>query len=115
MAGKDTTKNHGKNINGSNSNGQPPILRLLSSNSSSSSSSNSRANGDCRSRPLSPDTEDNVTAQTEGIFRSFMYQRYQQDMADLEHIEQTPPLPELTTFQEPTRYDAFCGANIPGP
>jgi hypothetical protein len=55
---------------------------------------------DENAQPPTPDTEENVGQETEGIFRSFMYQTYQQEMTtdNIEQIEQTPSVPELTHF-----------------
>ena len=46
---------------------------------------------------LSPDTEENVREQTEGIFRNFVYQMHNLDHAN-DDADNSPSLPELTAF-----------------
>jgi len=46
---------------------------------------------------LTPDTEENVTSQTDGVFRQFVYQLHSMDRAD---ADDTPTVPELSSFGE---------------
>jgi len=48
---------------------------------------------------LSPDTEENVASQTDGVFRHFVYQLYAIDRSD-QDADDTPNLPELNAFGE---------------
>ena len=48
---------------------------------------------------LSPDTEENVADQTDGIFRNFVYQMYNLDRSD-QDADDTPNIPELTAFTD---------------
>ncbi|XP_013421857.1 bcl-2 homologous antagonist/killer-like [Lingula anatina] len=56
--------------------------------------------------PLTPDTEDHVQEQTEGIFKNFIYQRLQDDQMKNPGDLETPFVPELTNF-----HDAPLSAN----
>jgi len=47
---------------------------------------------------LTPDTEDNVTSQTDGVFRHFVYQLHALDRTDQHDADDTPTVPELTSF-----------------
>jgi len=49
---------------------------------------------------LSPDTEENVTSQTDGVFRHFVYQLSVIDRADTQDADDTPTVPELSPFGE---------------
>ena len=48
---------------------------------------------------LTPDTEENVAGQTDGIFRNFVYQMYNMDR-DEQEADDTPSVPELTAFAD---------------
>ena len=48
---------------------------------------------------LNPDSEDNVIEQTDGIFRNFVCQMFNQGRAGQE-ADDTPSLPELTAFAD---------------
>ena len=48
---------------------------------------------------LSPDTEENVGEQTDGIFRNFVYQMYNINREE-QDADDTPNLPELTAFTD---------------
>ncbi len=48
---------------------------------------------------LTPDTEENVAEQTDGIFRNFVYQMYTTERSDQE-ADDTPSLPEITAFTD---------------
>jgi len=50
---------------------------------------------------LTPDTEENVTSQTDGVFRHFVYQLHSIDRtaaADTRDADDTPAVPELSAF-----------------
>jgi len=47
---------------------------------------------------LSPDTEENVASQTDGVFRHFVYQLHAIDHTDA--ADDTPTVPELSSFEE---------------
>ena len=49
---------------------------------------------------LTPDTEENVTSQTDGVFRHFVYQLHAIDRTDLQDADDTPTVPELSSFGE---------------
>lgn len=49
---------------------------------------------------LTPDTEENVTSQTDGVFRHFVYQLRAIDRTDLNDDDDTPTVPELSSFGE---------------
>lgn len=49
---------------------------------------------------LSPDTEENVASQTDGVFRHFVYQLHSIDRNDRHDADDTPTVPELTSFGE---------------
>jgi len=49
---------------------------------------------------LSPDTEDNVASQTDGVFRHFVYQLRAIDRTELQDADDTPTVPELSSFGE---------------
>jgi len=48
---------------------------------------------------LSPDTEENVADQTDGIFRNFVYHMYSIDRSE-QDADDTPNLPEITAFTD---------------
>lgn len=50
---------------------------------------------------VSPDLEENVNEQTEGIVQSFFYQRFQMDMqsSESELCVSTPSVPEFSQYQ----------------
>lgn len=54
---------------------------------------------DAREDELSPDTEDNVVEQTDGIFRNFVYHLYTIDRTRPE-ADDSPSLPELVAFAD---------------
>ena len=56
---------------------------------------------DEESEELSPDTEENVAEQTDGIFRNFVYHMHNQARDSQESGDDTPSLPELTAFTDP--------------
>jgi len=49
---------------------------------------------------LTPDTEENVASQTDGVFRHFVYQLHAIDRTDPQEADDTPTVPELSSFGE---------------
>ena len=49
---------------------------------------------------LTPDTEENVTSQTDGVFRHFVYQLHAIDRTDMPGADDTPTVPELSSLGE---------------
>ena len=49
--------------------------------------------------PLSPDTEEHVAEQTDGVFRNFVYQMYTRAQSQ-QDADDTPNMPELTAFPD---------------
>lgn len=49
--------------------------------------------------PLSPDTEEHVAEQTDGVFRNFVYQMYVTHQSN-QDADDTPNMPELTAFPD---------------
>ncbi|KAK2188737.1 hypothetical protein NP493_123g00010 [Ridgeia piscesae] len=54
---------------------------------------------DEHSEDLTPDTEQNVCEQTDGVFRNFVYQMFTNNRSEQE-ADDTPSLPELTAFTD---------------
>ena len=48
---------------------------------------------------LTPDTEENVAQQTDGVFRNFVYHMYSNDRSE-QDADDTPNLPEITAFRD---------------
>lgn len=49
---------------------------------------------------LTPDTEENVASQTDGVFRHFVYQLHAIDRTEQQDADDTPTVPELSSFGE---------------
>ena len=50
--------------------------------------------------PLSPDTEENVAEQTDGVFRNFVFNMYTNERSEQDGPDDTPDMPELTAFPD---------------
>lgn len=67
---------------------------------------------DEHSEDLTPDTEQNVCEQTDGVFRNFVYQMFTNNRSEQE-ADDTPSLPELTAFtDEPLAPAARIGRQL---
>lgn len=63
-------------------------------------------------KPLTPDTEENVAEQTDGVFRNFVYRMYNNERCEQE-ADDTPNAPELTTFtDEPLGISSQVGRQL---
>jgi len=56
--------------------------------------------GTAAGEQLTPDTEENVRAQTDGVFRHFVYQLHSIDRTEQQDADDTPTVPELSSFGE---------------